>query len=180
MKWHVYEIKGVKVGVSKQPWPRRILQQGFEEKDARIIEWCNSVEEASERERYWQEKLKYSVDFVPYSKTFAALTKCRTPEAIEKQSNARRGRIASEETKRKIGEGNRGKIVPKGRMSDSYKRGKYYKELTSGFTGKRLDHIERFNLKGMTQITYTIRTGRPISYGIHKGKQWVLVTDKDS
>ena len=66
----VYEIPGKKVGLSKQV-EKRVKEQGFTE--YRIVEICQTEEEGSERERYWQKRLGYPVDPTSY-KTFMAST----------------------------------------------------------------------------------------------------------
>ena len=66
----VYEIPGEKVGLSKQV-EKRVKEQGFTE--YRIVEICETEEEGSEREQYWQKRLGYPVDPISY-KTFMAST----------------------------------------------------------------------------------------------------------
>lgn len=75
----VYEIIGVKVGLSKHV-EKRVKNQGFTE--YRVVEICETEEEGSERERYWQKKLGYPVDLTSY-KTFMAST--QNPKAKAKR-----------------------------------------------------------------------------------------------
>lgn len=77
----IYHIPGIKVGCSKRV-EARIKEQGYTEYE--ILETCNTIQQASEREAYWQEKLKYIKDYSTYKNTIRSGFFARTPEAKAK------------------------------------------------------------------------------------------------
>jgi len=65
----IYEIPGVKVGCTSRSPEVRVKEQGYTQ--FRVIEEAVDINVASERERYWQEKLGYGRDKVSYITTKA-------------------------------------------------------------------------------------------------------------
>jgi len=67
----IYHIPGIKVGCSIEP-DKRVKAQGYDFYE--VIEILFTIEEASEREIYWQKKLNYSLDketYKGFSKTWS-------------------------------------------------------------------------------------------------------------
>ncbi len=62
----IYEIPGVKVGCTSRSPEIRVKEQGY--KEYKILEVLNDITLASQRERYWQEKLGYRKETISYSK----------------------------------------------------------------------------------------------------------------
>jgi len=75
----IYEVPGVKVGCTSRSPEVRVKEQGYTQ--FRVIEEAVDINVASERERYWQEKLGYGRDTVSYITTKAFLDKCQTSTA---------------------------------------------------------------------------------------------------
>jgi len=93
----VYLIPGKKVGGSKRV-EERVKEQGYTE--YKILEICNSEEELSEREIFWQEKLGYRKDPMSYSKIKEWAKKGHTEEVSERRVQTWRQTVAvSEEYK---------------------------------------------------------------------------------
>ena len=78
----IYHIPGIKVGCSKRV-EARVKSQGYINYE--ILEVCNTIEQASEREIYWQKKFKYTRDNKPYLKTIEISKLAHTEEAIKKR-----------------------------------------------------------------------------------------------
>ena len=55
----IYHIPGIKVGCSKRV-EARVKEQGHTQYE--VLEVCSTIEQASEREIYWQNKLNYGKD----------------------------------------------------------------------------------------------------------------------
>lgn len=67
----IYHVPGIKVGCSIEP-DKRVKAQGYDSYE--VIEVLFTIEEASEREIYWQNKLGYPVDketYKGFSKTWS-------------------------------------------------------------------------------------------------------------
>lgn len=64
--YHIYHIKGVKIGCSKNP-KRRVKQQGYDEFE--ILEQYEDIEIASQREIELQIQYGYKVDYTTYNKS---------------------------------------------------------------------------------------------------------------
>lgn len=62
----IYHIPGIKVGCSKRV-EARVKEQGYDSYE--VLEVCDTVMRATERERYWQEKLNYKKDLCNYATT---------------------------------------------------------------------------------------------------------------
>jgi hypothetical protein len=80
----IYHIPGVKVGATGRNPKVRVKEQGYNE--FQILEVLDSLELASEREIYWQEKLGYGRDNNSYFKQVA------NPERIKKCSESATGK----------------------------------------------------------------------------------------
>ena len=78
----IYHVPGIKVGCSIQP-DRRVKSQGYNFYE--VLQVCNTKEEASEREIYWQNKIGYGRDCnIPYSATLKLVAIAATPEVRAK------------------------------------------------------------------------------------------------
>lgn len=78
----IYEIPGVKVGCTSRSPEVRVKEQGHTQ--FRVIEEVEDINIASERERYWQEKLGYRKDLSTYTGTLRMSKLANTPQAIAK------------------------------------------------------------------------------------------------
>ncbi len=83
-RFKVYEIPDVKIGATGR-WPQRVIEQGYKEKDCKILFETDVLELASSMERILQKKHGYKVDQNRYS-----LNAIPTPESIEKQKATRK------------------------------------------------------------------------------------------
>jgi hypothetical protein len=82
----IYHVPGIKVGCSVDP-KARVRAQKYTEYE--ILEICNTVEAASEREIYWQEKLGYGRDAATTYKHMMNVCKiAHTPEVIAKRAKS--------------------------------------------------------------------------------------------
>lgn len=70
--YYIYHIKGVKIGVSTNP-VKRVNNQGYI--DFEILEEHTDINLVSERELELQQKYGYSIDQVPYYKSYEWCTK---------------------------------------------------------------------------------------------------------
>ena len=77
----IYHIEGIKVGCSKRV-EKRVKQQGYNSYE--VLEICSTLEKASEREIYWQERLGYKRDISSYKNTRRMSTFAHTLEAKSK------------------------------------------------------------------------------------------------
>ncbi len=66
-QYYIYEIPGVKIGCTVNPYFRVKIGQGF--KQYKILEQHNCIYKASERELHLQKQYGYPIDNVPYYKT---------------------------------------------------------------------------------------------------------------
>ena len=106
-RYSIYHIPGVKVGATSRDPKIRVREQGHTQFE--ILEVLESLELASEREIFWQEKLGYGRDnYVPYA--IAYKTYSRPKAGIKK----------SEEAKRNISLGTKG--IPKGPKTEEHKQ----------------------------------------------------------
>ena len=87
----IYHIPGIKVGCSKRV-EARVKEQGHTQYE--VLEVCNTIEQASEREIYWQKKFKYTRDNKPYLKTIEISKLAHTEEAIKKRKETIKTSIA--------------------------------------------------------------------------------------
>lgn len=83
----IYHIPEVKVGCTSRDPQVRVEEQGYTQFE--VVEVVSSKEEASIRERYWQERLGYQVDDSTYLRTLKAVKKNNTSEAKAKRIKTR-------------------------------------------------------------------------------------------
>ena len=108
----IYHIPGIKVGCSKRV-EARVKSQGYINYE--ILEVCNTIEQASEREIYWQYKLNYGRDTTSsYSNTLEKVKLAVVPEIIKKRAETRK----TNECKNKFRETiNNSELWKKGRVT---------------------------------------------------------------
>jgi len=87
----IYHIPGIKVGCSKRV-EVRVKEQGYSSYE--VLEICSTVDEASQREVYWQKELGYKRDNKPYLKTIETSKLAHTEEAIKKRKETMRNSTA--------------------------------------------------------------------------------------
>jgi NTP pyrophosphatase (non-canonical NTP hydrolase) len=80
--YYVYYIKGKKVGCTKDLKKRVEEEQGH--KDYQILFESTDIKKASNAERYWQEKLGYPPDPVPYYELITRNNNLKTKKMIKK------------------------------------------------------------------------------------------------
>lgn len=66
--YHVYYVKGKKVGCTNNLERRVEKEQGYSKEDYEVLHSTNCIETASKMEKHFQEKLGYKVDQNPYHK----------------------------------------------------------------------------------------------------------------
>jgi group I intron endonuclease len=88
-----------------------IRHYGWDIFSVEIIETCSSKEELNEREIYWITVLKSNDKSFGYNMTEGGDGVGFSLEALKKSADMRRGKPRSDEVKKKISDGNRGKIT---------------------------------------------------------------------
>lgn len=88
-----------------------IRHHGWDTFSVEVIEACSSLEELNEREIYWIAALKSQDKNFGYNMTEGGDGVGFTPEALKKSADMRRGIPRSDEVKKKISDGNKGKTV---------------------------------------------------------------------
>jgi hypothetical protein len=87
----IYEIPGVKVGCTNRSPEIRVKEQGYN--DYRTLEVLEDLSSASQRERYWQEKLGYIKDRQPYTRTLKAVERASKPDIRAKVIETRKNSV---------------------------------------------------------------------------------------
>ena len=67
MTYYIYHIPGKKIGVTRDLYKRVTEQQGYEPGEYDILMKSDNIDHVSEQEIYWQKRLGYRVDDVPYN-----------------------------------------------------------------------------------------------------------------
>ena len=67
MTYYIYHIPGKKIGVTRDLYKRVTEQQGYEPGEYDILMKSDNIDHVSEQEIYWQTRLGYKVDDVPYN-----------------------------------------------------------------------------------------------------------------
>ena len=105
MIYTIYHIPGVKIGCTTE-YPKRVYDQGYTESE--ILEEHQDLETASKREQELQKEYNYKIDNCSYKVARENRLKGsiaeRTPEVRKMLAERRRGKVVSEETKKKISE----------------------------------------------------------------------------
>ena len=84
----IYHIPGIKVGCSIEP-DKRVRAQGYDSYE--VLEVISTIEEASEREIYWQIKLGYGRDCtITYQHMMKVCAIAHTPEVYKKIKETRK------------------------------------------------------------------------------------------
>jgi len=93
MKYKIYHIKGVKIGVSIKP-KKRVKKQGYNNYE--ILEEHLDVYEVSDREIQLQREYGYPVDKLPYWRTLKIVTKEGMSKGgkVTGKNNAKSGHMA--------------------------------------------------------------------------------------
>jgi hypothetical protein len=93
--YSIYEIKGVKIGCTDNPFKRIVQQQKF--KEYSILEEHSCIYEASKREIELQKQHGYPVDTLPYFKMMQMQRLTLRPDIVKKRSigisKAQKGRV---------------------------------------------------------------------------------------
>lgn len=150
-----------KVGMTKR-WPKRLEEnikhyrkKGIEidPKTARVLITTEDQQYGAELEVYFQDWYGCrELGKTDYATALRNNNLAKKPEALQKIRQAHLGRSSSK-----------------------YGTGKLYKELSTGFVGYRLDHIERFKMPSNAYMLKTIKKNAPISRGKYKGMQWAVI-----
>lgn len=104
---------------------------GWDSFSVEVIETCHNLEELNEREIYWISILKSNNKEFGYNLTEGGDGCGFSVESLKKSADKRRGKPVSDEVKKKISEGNKGKKVT---ISDETK-----KKISAALTGKHHD-----------------------------------------
>ena len=90
-KFYIYHVPGQKIGCTNR-YPQRCLEQGFLKFE--LLETCDTIEEASKRERELQKEHGYNIDSTPYSELIFDRTKYKTKFGLDTRNSMIDDRLA--------------------------------------------------------------------------------------